>query len=84
MTIAGIKISEARFIVLSRLLEQGHVAVKSINARTGDSLRSLGLIEMIVPDATTLAMASRGRVRYYRLTRAGEEAIKGVKQLYKR
>ena len=82
MTIGGIEISEARFVVLSRLLEQGQVAVKSINARTGSSLASLGLIEMFTPDAPTYAAAVRGLVRHYRLTPAGKEAIEGVKRKY--
>ena len=84
MTIGGIRISEARFVLLSRLLEQGSAAVGSLNPATARSLHSLGLIEMFVPDATTYAMAARGRVRYYRLSAAGVEAINGVKQKYKR
>jgi hypothetical protein len=84
MTIGGIRISEAKFIVLSRLLEQDEVNVKSVNARTASALLVEGLIETFVPDARTLAMAERGRVRYYRLTKAGREAILGVKRLYHR
>lgn len=84
MTIAGIKISEARFIAMSRLLEQGQVAAHSLNTKTIRSLVALGLAESLVPQANSYAMATRGRVRYYKLTTAGEEAIKGIKKLYKR
>jgi hypothetical protein len=84
MTIAGVKISEARFIAMSRLLEQGEVAASSLNTRTARHLVSLGFAESFVPEATAYAMAARGRVRYYRLTKAGTEAILGVKKLYNR
>jgi hypothetical protein len=87
MTIGGIAISEAKFIALSALLERGKIPVVvngGIHRRTASSLMADGLIEMFVPDATTFSMAARGRVRYYRLTAAGEEAIRGVKRRYKR
>jgi hypothetical protein len=84
MTIGGIKISEPKFIVLSQLLEHGEVATRSVHGRTGGALLAEGLIEVFVPEARTLAMAERGRVKYYRLTAAGREAILGVKRRYKR
>lgn len=90
MTIGGFRVTEKQFIALSRLLAQGRIiAVGSngagggIHQRTAKSLVSLGLIETFVPDAETYAMAARGRARYYRLTKVGTEAVKGLKKLYK-
>jgi hypothetical protein len=84
MTIGGIKVGEAQFKALVKIEEAGQVSTKSIHARTGSSLVSLGFAEMFVPEARTYAMAARGRVRYYRLTTAGKEAVCGLKKLYGR
>lgn len=83
MTIGGFKVSEPQFKALSRLLEQGRVIKNGINYQTSQSLVKLGLIVSFVPDAETFTMAARGRVRYYRLTKAGFEAVRGLKKLYK-
>lgn len=82
MTIGGFRVSEAQFEVLDRIWMSGEVTTKTVHARTGASLMGMGLIEMSVPTANTYAMAARGRMRYYRLTAAGKEAITGLKKLY--
>jgi hypothetical protein len=83
MTIGGFRVSEAQFKALCRLQEEGRVVRNVINYQTAQSLVKLGLAESFVPDAETYAMAARGRVRYYRLTKAGFEAARGLKKLYK-
>lgn len=82
MTVGGIRITESQFRVLSWLQKQGKAANTTVNFRTASSLMGMGLVEVFVPEATNYAMASRGRVRYYRLTAAGEEAINGLRKLY--
>jgi DNA-binding MarR family transcriptional regulator len=82
VTIGGFRVSLAQYKVLYRLRKQGQVAYKSVNTRTGYSLKAMGLVEIFVPDAATYSMAARGRVRYYRLTTAGKEAIDGLRRMY--
>jgi hypothetical protein len=84
MTIGGIAVSEAQFLALARILELGQISTIMIHRRTGGALVRLGFAEMFVPEANTYAMAARGRVRYYRLTTAGREAILGLKKRYDR
>jgi hypothetical protein len=83
MTIGGFRVSEAQYIVLLELQIEKRLAVGQIWNPTAVALARLGLIEMFVPDAETYAMAARGRVRYYRLTKAGKVAVRCLKKLYK-
>jgi hypothetical protein len=81
MTIGGMRITEAQFGFLSKLLKHGRGL--SSDPRTREALMARGLIEWFVPDADSYAMAARGRVRYCRLTKAGVEAARGLQKLYK-
>lgn len=90
MTVGGFKVSEPQFVALLKLLEKERIIAGNLDGRgggiqrrTAKALISLGLIETFVPDATSYAMAVRGRARYYRLTAAGTEATRGLKKLYK-
>jgi hypothetical protein len=84
MTIGGVSVSEAMYLALARILKQNWVPLASINARTGRTLVTRGYAEIFVPDPNTWAQAARGRVKFLRLTTAGQEAIRGLKKLYNR
>jgi hypothetical protein len=85
MTIGGVHVSEAQFLAMARIVEAGgQISVLRMHSRTGGALVRLGFAEMFVPEANTYAMAARGRVRYYRLTAAGKEAIVGLRRRYDR
>jgi hypothetical protein len=84
MTIGGVPVSEAQFLGMDKIQKAGKLSILQLHARTGSALVTKGFAEYFVPDATNYAMAARGRVRYYRLTKAGVEAINGLKKLYDR
>jgi hypothetical protein len=80
MTIGGFRLSDTQRAVLVSLHD--YSTLGQWNRRTRTSLVRLGLIESFVPEARTLAMAERGRVRYYRLTTAGKTMVEVItKQL---
>jgi hypothetical protein len=80
MRIGGLEVSSFQCDVLAFLVKHGSSRLGTWNKRTVRALQRRGLIESFVPDATTLAMAERGRVHYYRLTAAGKAANRMIRE----
>jgi hypothetical protein len=75
MSLGGTRYSDTQLRALREIGVLGRSRLGQYKSSTKKRLCSRGLIEVFVPEATTLAMAERGRVRYYRLTAAGVEAV---------
>lgn len=72
--LGGIRYTDAQLRAVRELGVLGHSTLVGFRARTTKRLVSCGLVESFVPEAASFAQASRGRVRHYRLTKAGREA----------
>jgi hypothetical protein len=77
--LGGAQYSHTQIQALLEVADRGQSRLESFQIRTRRRLARCGLIEAFVPEATTLAMAERGRVRYYRLTEAGRAAAAAIR-----
>lgn len=74
MTIGGVHYSDTQLEAIREVARLGRSRLGMFKSSTIRRLVACGMVEAFVPEATTLAMAERGRVRYYRPTAAGKEA----------
>lgn len=79
MYLGGTLYSDAQILALMEVAGAGQSRLSRYQIRTRRRLARCGLIELFMPEATTLTMAERGRVHYYRLTEAGKAAAAAVR-----